>query len=318
MDKHMKTVTMIENQSTIAASEYDTTKSVTSKDGTIINYRQLGHGPGVVMLHGAMESARSHTRLAEALADAFTVYLPERRGHNLSGPFSKDYSMRKEVEDLDALLIQTGAHNVFGVSAGGLICLRVALSLPAIHQVAVYEPALIVNGSASTAFLTRYDQEIAQDKVAAALITGMKAAQLGPPVFNAIPRWLLELLTTMAMKQEDRKAKAGDVTMRMLAPTLHYDFQLVTEMAETLENFKAVRPEVLLLGGSESPAWLKVALDALEKVLPHVKRIEFPGLDHGGSSDNSNTNRGGQPELVAQELRRFFLKGEDHIGAVQA
>ncbi len=307
MDMHVKTKTIVENQSTIATSEYDTAKSVTSKDGTTISYRQLGHGPGVVMLHGAMESARSHTRLDEALADAFTVYLPERRGHNLRGPFSKDYSMHKEVEDLDALLTKTGAHKVFGVSAGGLICLQAALSLPAIQQVAVYEPALIVNGSASTTFLTRYDQEIAQGKVAVALITGMQAAKLGPPVFNAIPRGLLELLTTLALKQEDKQAGAGDVTTRMLAPTLHYDFQLVAEMAETLENFKAVGAEVLLLGGSESPAWLKVALDALEKVLPHVKRIEFPGLDHGGSSDNSSTNRGDQPELVAQELRRFFL-----------
>ncbi len=94
--------------------------------------------------------------------------------------------------------------------------------------------------------------------------------------------------------------------MRMLTPTLHYDFQLVAEMAETPENFRAVRAEVLLLGGSKSPAWLKVALDALEKVLPRAKRIEFPGLDHGGSSDVSSTNRSGKPELVAQELRRFF------------
>jgi hypothetical protein len=63
---------------------------------------------------------------------------------------------------------------------------------------------------------------------------------------------------------------------------------------------------VLLLGGSKSPAYLKTALDALENVLPHVQRIEFPGLDHGGSSDASNTNRGGKPELVAQALRQFF------------
>jgi pimeloyl-ACP methyl ester carboxylesterase len=307
MNEYMETKTIAVNQAAIDAPEYEA-NFVTSKDGTLVGYRQLGHGPGVIMLHGAMESAHSHTRLAEALADAFTVYLPERRGHNLSGLFSQDYSMRKEVEDLDALLTKTGAHNVFGVSAGGIICLQAALSLPAIHKVALYEPALIVNGSASTAFLRRYDQEIVQGKVAAALVTGMKAAQLGPPVFNAIPRGLLELLTTLAMKQEDKKARTGDVTMRMLAPTLHYDFQLIAEVAETLENFKAVRAEVLLLGGSESPAWLKAALDALEKVLPEVKRIEFPGLNHGGSSDTSSTNRGGQPELVAQELRRFFLK----------
>jgi pimeloyl-ACP methyl ester carboxylesterase len=298
----------LEVQSPIGAREHYVTDFVTSKDGTLIEYRQLGHGPGVVMLHGAMESAQSHMKLAEGLADVFTVYLPERRGHHLGIPFVKEYSMQKEVEDLEALLAKTDSHHVFGVSAGGLICLQAALTLPTIHKVALYEPALIVSGSASTAFLPRYDREITQGKIAAALITGMKGAQLVPPVFNVMPRWLLELITTMTMKQEDKDVKGADVTMRALAPTLHYDFQLVAQMAETLKNFQAIRAEVLLLGGSKSPAWLKAALDALVETLPNARRIEFPGLDHGGSSDISNTNRFGQPEIVASELRQFFAK----------
>jgi hypothetical protein len=31
--------------------------------------------------------------------------------------------------------------------------------------------------------------------------------------------------------------------------------------------------------------------------------MEFPGLDHGGSG---NTDQGGKPGLVAEELSRFF------------
>ena len=294
-------------QTTAAVREPAVIGSVTSKDGTRIGYRQIGHGPGVVMLHGAMETSQSHMQLAEALADAFTIYLPDRRGHSLRGPFDKSYSIQKEVEDLDALLTKTGAHNIFGVSAGGIICLQAALTLPMIHKVAVYEPALVINDSTPRAYLARFDEEMAQGKVAAALVTGMKGGRMGPPIFNVMPRWLLESLTNMMMKSEDKKAKDDDVTFRMLAPTLHYDFQLVVEMSDRLDSFKAIRAEVLLLGGSKSPAWLKVALDALEKVLPRVKRIEFPGLDHGGSSDPSNTNRGGDPQRVAQELRRFFV-----------
>ncbi len=63
-----------------------TTGSVSSADGTTIGYLQVGHGPAVVILHGSNESARSHTQLALALADAFTVYLPDRRGRGQSGP----------------------------------------------------------------------------------------------------------------------------------------------------------------------------------------------------------------------------------------
>jgi pimeloyl-ACP methyl ester carboxylesterase len=301
----MNTKTSVKDQSTATAREHYTTDFVTSKDGTTIGYRQLGHGPGVVLLHGSMSSAHNHMQLAEALADAFTVYVVDRRGRGRSGPYSKDYSIRKDVEDLDALLTKTGAQNVFGVSSGGIICLQAALTLSAIHKVAIYEPPLFSNDSTPTAVLTRFDKEMAQGKVAAALITGMKGGQMGPPIFNVMPRWLLELLTNMAMKGEDKKGSGGYVPMRALAPTLHYDFQLTVEMSGKLDSFRAVCSEVLLLGGDKSPAYLKAALDALEQVLPHVKRVEFPGLGHAASW---NTDRGGQPEPVAQELRRFFVE----------
>jgi pimeloyl-ACP methyl ester carboxylesterase len=281
------------------------TGTVTSKDGTTIGYRQVGHGLGVVLLHGIMESGQSHTQLAEQLAGDFTIYLPDRRGRGLSGPQGDDYCIRKEVEDLDALLEKTSARRVFGVSAGAVIILQAALSLNAIEQAAIFEPPLIVNGSVSTAFLTRFDQQMADGKVAAALVTAMKGSQMAPPALNLIPRPLLERLVKLMTASEDKKAKPGDVTMTMLASTLHDDFQLSIETSEALESFDAVHVETLLLGGSKSPAYFKVALDALEHVLPNVSRIEFAGLNHGASG---NTNRGGKPGRVAQELRRFFAE----------
>jgi pimeloyl-ACP methyl ester carboxylesterase len=62
------------------------TGSVVSRDGTRIGYLRVGRGPAVVLLHGSNESARSHTQLALALADTFTVYLPDRRGRGMSAP----------------------------------------------------------------------------------------------------------------------------------------------------------------------------------------------------------------------------------------
>jgi pimeloyl-ACP methyl ester carboxylesterase len=285
-----------------AASEF-TIGGVTSKDGTNIGYRQIGHGSGVVLLHGAMSSSQTHSELAQMLADTFTVYIPDRRGRGLSGPYSNNYTIQKDVEDLEALLTKTGAHQVFGVSSGALILLQTALTLPVIHKAAIYEPPLSINGSAPTAWISRYDKEMAQGKLTAALITAMKGAQMGPSLFNLMPRWLLELLTNLAIKQENKQPLKDEVTWQALAPTLHYDGQLLVEMAERLESFRAIRASMLLLGGSKSPAYLKLALDGLEKVLPNVERIELAGLGHAGSW---NSNRGGQPEKVAQALRQFF------------
>jgi pimeloyl-ACP methyl ester carboxylesterase len=309
----MNTNTSGDNQTIATALEHYTTGSVTSKDGTTIGYRQLGHGPAIVLVQGAMGSAQNFMQLAGQLADTFTVYVPDRRGRGLSPlVHSKEYSFQKDVEDVDALLAKTSAHAVFGLSSGALISLQAALTLPTLHKAAIYEPPLFLNSSEPTAFVTRFNRELTQGRVAAALVTALKGAQMGPPISNFMPRFLLESLTNMVMKSEDKKGSGEYLPMRQLAAALQYDFQVVVEMSGKLESFRALQTEVLLLGGSKSPAYLKEALDALEKVLPHVTRVEFQGLGHGSPWNyDKQGDPDGKPEPVAQALRRFFAEPQN-------
>jgi len=275
----------------------------TSADGTEIAYREVGRGPGVVIVHGTMSSAHNHMELASGLGDVFTLYIPDRRGRGLSGPYPSGYSIATELEDLAAVVSKTGARDLFGVSSGGIIALQAALAMPTIRKVAVYEPPFFRDPSRPAELLERFDEELGQGRVAAALITAMKGAEMGPPIFNAMPRWLTERLTKLMLSREDKSGSGNYVPMRGLAPTLHYDFQLVAEMSGTLEMFAAIPADVLLLGGARSPAFLKSALDDLERILPRATRVELPGLDHAASW---NEDRGGRPRAVAHALRAFF------------
>ena len=117
-------------------------RSFVANDGTVIGYRQSGSGPGLVLLHGAMQSAASFTDLGAALADRFTVLIPDRRGRGLSGPFRPDHCMATEIDDLGRLLAETGARNVFALSAGAVVAMHTALVNPAIARLALYEPPL--------------------------------------------------------------------------------------------------------------------------------------------------------------------------------
>jgi pimeloyl-ACP methyl ester carboxylesterase len=294
---------------TITTAEM-TTGSVLSQDGTRIGYLRVGQGPAVVLLHGSNESAHSHTQLALALADTFTVYLPDRRGRGMSGPHRPDHSIRTEVEDLQAVLTESGAQRVFGVSVSALIVLQAARTQPAIRQIAAYEPALLMDRSSRyTEWVTRFDQEMAQGKVAAAEITSMYGLDLAPPAFKLMPRPQAEALTNMAMDSEDKQAASDTVTMRKLAPTLRYEGLLLAETAGTIGSFADVPADVLLLGGDmERPAFIKPAFEALAQTLPHNRRVRFPGLDHGGSADVGPANPGGKPEIVAPEIRSFFAQ----------
>ncbi len=283
-----------------------TTHTVTSKDGTTIGYRQYGHGhgPGLVLVQGAMGTAQNFSTFAEALADTFTVYVPDRRGRGMSA--SGAMGVQRDVEDIDALLTKTGSHLIYGLSSGGAITLQAALTLPAIEKVVVYEPAFFVHG-APMPLMQRYENEMDQGKIAAALVTSMQATHMGPPIFEKLPRWFLELMTSMAMNSEDKKAKPGDVTMRKLASSLRYDMQIIKDMDGKLEIFRALRQPILLLGGSTSPAFLKESLNAFEKIIPQVSRVEFPGLGHAATWDyDKQRNPTGNPARVAQEIKRFL------------
>jgi pimeloyl-ACP methyl ester carboxylesterase len=277
------------------------TGTVVSVDGTAVGYRQVGSGTGVILVHGAMQTSHSFTRLAGALCDAYTVYIPDRRGRGLSGPFGDDYGMEKEVEDLSAIVNQTGALNVFGLSSGALIALQAALLLPAIRKVALYEPPLAIDRAASSpmAWPRRYERELARGDLAAAMVAAIKGTR-DRGLFSALPSFILVPLMRLAIRKSVKEAITENASLEALIPTIHFDCSLAAEMAGTIEKFKVVNPEVLLMGGTRSVAYLPLALDALAGILPNVRRVTFSGLGHLAADDT------GEPERVANELRRFF------------
>lgn len=283
-----------------------TTGSTTSADGTTIGYRQIGSGPGILLMPGGMQASQHYMRLATALASAFTVYVVDRRGRGLSGPHGDKYNMSRECEDVDALLAQTGAHFVFGHSSSGLIALQAALTHPSLRKVAIYEPPLSLNGSISTSWIPKFDREIAEGKPASALITFIKADHL-----SRLPRWVLLPLLKWYIQRGKKTLFPNDIPMEVLIPTQRFDGLLVKEMDGSLETFALVRADVLLLGGAKSPAFLRDILDALNHTLPHVKRIEYPDFDHS-APNQSRPNQTG-PERIAEDLRAFFACSDAYL-----
>lgn len=275
-----------------------TTGSLLSGDGTRIGYRQMGSGPGLVLLHGGLQSSRNFTSLGAALSDAFTIYIPDRRGRGRSGPFAEDHCMRTETGDLVALLDKTGSQNVFALSSGALVALQCALESSAIGKLALYEPPLEIGSRPSIlAWAPRYHQALAAGNLAAAMVAVVKGTG-DRELLTHMPSFILRLMFKLALRWQP--GEDDGPLLQTLIPTLRFDIRLVTEMAGRLESFRAVRAQTLLLGGSKSAAYLGAILDALGAVLPNCQRIEFPGLGHIASDNN------GEPLRVAGELRRHF------------
>lgn len=285
--------------------------TVISHDGTKIGYRKYGDGPSLVLVQGGMGNAYNFDTLAKALAKHFTVYAYDRRGRGLSPYPNQDYTIEDDVADLNAVLIKTNCHNVFGLSTGGLIVLKASLVLTAIKKIAIYEPGLSINGSTPLAWAERYEREMAQGDIPAALVTGMLGPQMGPPFMRYIPRPLLKLFTKRIIAQEQALGTGDYSSLQELAPTLHHDITLLKTMSDTIAAFRTMTHPTLLLNGSKSADFQRFSVASLAKVLPNSKYIELVGLNHGGPWNyDKNRNPHGNPKVVAQELIKFFTENQ--------
>ena len=118
--------------------------TVTSRDGTVIAFDRTGEGPPVVLVEAAAHyrAFSSFGGLAPLLARELTVYTYDRRGRGESTD-RPPYSPDREVEDLEALIVEAGGSaRVYGYSSGALLALRAAACSLPISRLAVLEPPL--------------------------------------------------------------------------------------------------------------------------------------------------------------------------------
>lgn len=270
---------------------------VRASDGTRIGYRRIGTGPAVILVHGAMMTSKGFETLATELSTEFTVYLPDRRGRGMSGPFGPGYGIRTEIDDIAVLLRETGAHNVFGLSAGATFALHAARALPQITKLAVYDPPLAdADGVSPLGWLDRYEHEMNYHRPASAFVTVAKGTGDSGSVIANIPRFLLTPLMAVMLRLDQGE---DDEPLRNLLPTTRYDAGAVETVIND-KDFGGLRCDTLLLGGENSIGYLRTAQDTLESLIPNARRVTLPGVGHLAALNDE------KPELVAAELRGFF------------
>lgn len=267
---------------------------VTSADGTTIGFRRTGSGEALILLHGSMQTSRDFLALADALSTSYDVIVPDRRGRGLSGQHGDRYGIEREVEDVRALADATGAARIFGLSSGALVALCSAGEVPQLTRVALYEPPLSIDGSVPIGWLPRFEREVADGKKADALLTSLRGLSTAG-WFAKLPRFLIAPALRLVAATG---ALDDQVPLNELLPTMHYDMQLVKDLADTTQDYAGLEANVLLLGGSKSAEYLRAtALDALEAVLSHSSRVELPGLDHTSPAEKRDAPRVGRALL---------------------
>ena len=135
--------------------------TVTSADGTTIDYDAYGNGPTVIFIGGASQHRaidQRTTEIAKQLAaEGFTAVDYDRRGRDRSGD-TPPWSLDREVEDVAALIEATGAPAaLYTSSSGAAIALAAVTEGLEVSALALYEPPYFA-GSDGTEHITALER----------------------------------------------------------------------------------------------------------------------------------------------------------------
>jgi pimeloyl-ACP methyl ester carboxylesterase len=116
-------------------------RTITSDDGTHIVYEQHGQGPPLVLVHAGFVDRTIWGPSLPLLAQHYTVYALDRRGHGRSDPYPVDHDIEREYEDVVALIAAVGAPvALLGHSSGACVALHAARRTAQVRHLVLYEP----------------------------------------------------------------------------------------------------------------------------------------------------------------------------------
>jgi pimeloyl-ACP methyl ester carboxylesterase len=255
---------------------------VKSADGTTIACWRSGEGPPLVLVHG---TAADHSRwmpVLPAFEERFAVCAVDRRGRGGSGD-AEGYAIEREFEDVAAAVDSLGGPvNVLGHSYGALVALEAALLTENVRKLVLYDPGIEVAGEEIYApeVIGRLEALLeAGDRDGVVATTMREVAGLPPETVEYMrsqPVWQARVAAAHTIPRELRAVKA-------------YGFDP--------ERFGDLGVPTLVLSGSESPAALRKAAEAVDEALPDSRAFVMPGQGHAAMDTGT--------DLFTTEVLRF-------------
>jgi pimeloyl-ACP methyl ester carboxylesterase len=252
-----------------------------SADGTAIAFDRFGEGPPIIMVVGAFNDRSTTEPLARALGQRFSVFNYDRRGRGDSGD-TEPYAIDREIEDLDALVVEAGGSaSVFGYSSGAVLAVKAAARGLAITNLALYEPPFRVDDS-----YPALPRDLAE-QLAALVAAGRRG--------DAV-----ELFQTKAVGiPEDVVAQLRHAPFRphleAIAHTLVYDATIIGDLSMPPGLFASIATPTLVICGDQSSPFLRTAAQAVAAALPNGRFCALAGQGHDIS-----------PEATAPVIAEFL------------
>jgi len=203
--------------------------------------------------------------VADALAERFTVHAMDRRGRGLSVREAVDYAIRREGEDV-AAVVEAAGHDVYlvGHSYGAICCLEAAPLSPAVGRMVLYEPPIPTPGHA--VFPPGAQQRL---RAAAASQDAERILEVFFTEVIELPPEAIDAMRSTPIWQARLDA----------APTLVREVDAV-EAYHLAEDLASLTVPTRLFLGTESPHYYRPAVDAVARQLPEADIVLMTGQAH--------------------------------------
>jgi pimeloyl-ACP methyl ester carboxylesterase len=264
---------------------------VTSPDGTRIAYERSGTGIPLLLVHGGFVDRGIWQQVTPALAQHFTVYAMDRRGHGQSGPYRPGHTLKDEYADVAAMIEAIGEPlYLLGYSAGGPVALGAAWQRPGqVRKLVLYEPARLGAGMLTADLRQRLEAGLAAGdwdglvRIALMEVVGGLHAASGERI-----RVREDFRHSLLWQNALHNAAAIPAELESLAAA-RYDLQALRRLNV---------PPTLLLVGSQSPPRNREPAETLLAALPHARLEALPGQSHGAMFT--------APGLFAERVIKFL------------
>jgi pimeloyl-ACP methyl ester carboxylesterase len=256
--------------------------TVISKDGTRIAYDQTGSGPAVILVDGAFCSRNfgPMPKLAPLLAESFKVFTYDRRARGDSGD-TKPYAVRREIEDIEALIeVAGGPACLFGISSGAILAIQAVASGLNIRRLALFEPPYVGDKP-------HRKPENPAGQLAEMIAAGRKG--------DAVNFYLRKVIGVPAIVPFILRLTPNWPKMKANANSLPYDAAVCGDFNMPRQQVASIGIPTLVIDSEKSPGVLRDAVQEVAGALPNGKRISLAGKVHDVP-----------PKILAPVLKEFY------------
>lgn len=223
-----------------------------------------GIGRPILVLHGGMGDSDSWIQVTDLLRDRFRTVRLHRRQYQLDVP--RKVTMADEVRQVRAVAGTLDRPVLVGHSSGAVLALEALAADPELYAGAVlYEPPLIVGEPLGGTLLEPARAAIAKGKPGTAFAIFLRDVVRMNPIMATLAGFAINR----------RPGEIGGRVERQLD-----DNDAIDALGNRLTAYAKIDLPVLLLAGDRSPRHLGTRLDALQRVLPHSRRVTMHGQGH--------------------------------------